>query len=219
MQEGGDLRTLIDDRMKQHNNQGPPFSIMFATRIMHEIALGMQHLHDHGILHRDLKAANVLVTNAFGEFPTEVNTELMDIKVADFECSMLVKGTGFYRAPEILKQLRVQSRLRGQERIDFRLHFTEEADVYSYGMTCYEVLTGGTPLLDDGIGLGSYEAVYEKGVKPTLPDYGIDNVNRIDDWLRDLIVSCWDLESSRRPNFRKIIREFRKNCAHLRFDR
>ena len=91
--EGGDLRKLIDLRMKQHN-QHSPFAIKLAIKIMYEIAKGMQYLHDNDILHRDLKAANVLVTNVFGEFPTDVNTEVMDIKVADFECSMLVVARG-----------------------------------------------------------------------------------------------------------------------------
>jgi serine/threonine protein kinase len=60
--------------------------------IMYRIALGMDWLHSHDIVHRDLKASNVLVMK-------EKNWTY----VADFECSVGVVGTGFWRAPEILQ--------------------------------------------------------------------------------------------------------------------
>lgn len=187
--EGGDLWKLIERRMNLPRKPSTPFQPEFAKKVMLEIALGMQHLHDHGILHRDLKAVNVLVTNVFGEFPGDKDEELMDIKVADFESSMLTKGTKFWRAPEILKHLPAPT-------------FTREADVYSYGMTCYEVLTGKMPLkhLRDN----DYAAVFEKGARPKLPA-------GVDDWLRVLIERCWSSEPSSRPQFKEIVEEFGKH--------
>jgi hypothetical protein len=56
----GDLRTLINLKMKENNFQGPPFSHETALRIMLDIARGMSELHARGVLHRDLKAASLV---------------------------------------------------------------------------------------------------------------------------------------------------------------
>lgn len=59
----GDLHKLISMRMQQNNNQSPPFTKPVATLIMMEITRGMQTLHKDEILHRDLKASNIVVAN------------------------------------------------------------------------------------------------------------------------------------------------------------
>lgn len=52
--------------------------------------------------------------------------------MADFECSVGVVKTGFWKAPEVLSALRSRS---------FTLNTgTKKADVYSYAMTCYEIV-------------------------------------------------------------------------------
>lgn len=66
--EHADLRTLIERNMTwrpwtifkrlQHLGQFPK---EVAEKMMYEVALGMDWLHSHGFLHRDLKASNVLV--------------------------------------------------------------------------------------------------------------------------------------------------------------
>lgn len=97
------------------------------------IAKGMQSLHDLQIVHRDLKASNVLI-----DFPCPVsNHELeekdysIDVFVADFECSVGVVGTGFWRALEVLRGTRDHD-------VNPSL-FMNGADVYSCAMTCYKI--------------------------------------------------------------------------------
>jgi serine/threonine protein kinase len=105
---------------------------------MHNIAQGMRGLHARGVLHRDLKAANVLVEIYSGDLSDRkfLETDFFDVVLADFESSMLVQGTGFWRAPEVLQELLKQPWDRNPQM------WTEKVDVYSYAMTCYEVLTG-----------------------------------------------------------------------------
>ena len=50
--------------------------------------------------------------------------------VADYECSLGVVGTGFWRAPEILRALQIDNRNLN------RKLFSYKADIYSFGMTC-----------------------------------------------------------------------------------
>lgn len=60
------------------------------------------------------------------------------MSAVDYECSTGVVGTGFWRAPEILQQLK-----DGVPKS--KIVFTKKSDVYSYGMTCFETVTGCIP--------------------------------------------------------------------------
>ncbi len=76
-----------------------PFSKEVAERIMHEVMPGVNRLHSHDIVHRDLKANNAPVR--------EVKDRHHQCFVCDFECSIGVIETGYFRAPEILQILLV----------------------------------------------------------------------------------------------------------------
>ncbi|KAG0599876.1 hypothetical protein M758_12G184500 [Ceratodon purpureus] len=79
-------------------NQSEPFELQEALHFMLQIAKGMEHLHDQGILHGDLKTRNILVTyggfeRAHSEFLRYIETHLdvtynnlsvESVKVADF---------------------------------------------------------------------------------------------------------------------------------------
>ncbi|KAG0559608.1 hypothetical protein KC19_10G118000 [Ceratodon purpureus] len=191
----GDLRTLINLKIKDSNYQGPPFSHLDTMRIMYEISVGVEELHDRGVLHRDLKAANVLVT-----YWSE-RSIIMDACVADYESAMLVQGTGFWRAPEVLEQLLKRP-------CDWNVNiWTEKVDVYSFAMTCYEVLTGHVPF--DGYGKSDWKRVID-GERPHLPDY-------IDVRTRELVERCWHKEPAERPTFGYITGELQylRLCAEV----
>ncbi|KAG0554634.1 hypothetical protein KC19_12G107000 [Ceratodon purpureus] len=87
-------------------------------------------MHAVGILRRDVKDSNVLLQGSDDGFQYST--------LIDYECSVRVMGTGFWRAPEILEQLK--KRVPSKD-----LVYTEKADVYSYGMMCYGLSTGRIP--------------------------------------------------------------------------
>ena len=146
----GDVRKLIGMRMQLNCNQCPPFTSKEVGYIVKSIASGMEDLHAHKIVHRDLKASNVLINFKGEKFDLE-QLDFEDVDVADFECSVGVVGTGYWRAPEILK---------GVQQGDIRPElFTEKSDVYAFGMTCYEVLTGCMPF--EELGGRCYDIVIE----------------------------------------------------------
>lgn len=198
----GDLRTLMDRRMERNNNQRPPFGTVLVKHIMCDIATGMLKLHQHDVLHRDLKASNVLIENIRasnldiqfqGGAPDNTlmlghadQGYFMGYRIADFECSVLVQGTGFWRAPEILLAIRNNTFTSNT--------FTKMADVYSYAMTYYEVLTGCFPFKDRR--REDYDWVLD-GNKPELPDH-------VGPLTRKLLVQCWDLDPLKRPTFERI---------------
>jgi serine/threonine protein kinase len=155
-----------------------PFSKVITEEIMWLVAKGMDWLHSRNIVHRDLKASNVLV-----------GKDEKSILVADFECSVGVVGTGFFRAPEILQACKDKT-------INHRPElFTKAVDVYSYGMTCYEILTGKLPF--EGHLQNDYDLVLS-GCRPEVPKY-------VDGWILELLSSCWQADPIARPSFAEIL--------------
>ncbi|CAK9191814.1 unnamed protein product [Sphagnum troendelagicum] len=185
---GGDLRKLIDTRMASMK-EGGPFMRREALDVMVQIAEGMAYLHKQGIMHRDLKSLNVLVV---------AQSRPIQVKIADFGISKYINtpsergavGTGFWRAPEVLSSLR--------DGIT-QPTYTSKADVYSYGMTCYEVLTGLIPF--DEHPRSDYSFVLS-GNRPQLPKYVGDDV-------ADLIRRCWHQQPEQRPEFLDICHKLR----------
>jgi len=120
--DGPNLKQLIDSREPRwHENR---------FRIALEIGRGLDYIHKNNLVHRDFCPKNVLLGSKnipkiidFGlAIPAELETEW------HFDRS----GTASYMAPE---------QVRGQE-VDIR------TDIYGYGMTVYEVLTGNRPYPD-----------------------------------------------------------------------
>ena len=96
VKEHFDLRSLIECNMESKGGEGGgPFSKKEAELMMYGVALGVEWLHNHGVVHRDLKASNVLVK----EYKS--GWSKWEPFVADYEYSIGVVGIRFFRAPEI----------------------------------------------------------------------------------------------------------------------
>ncbi|KAG0587884.1 hypothetical protein KC19_2G198800 [Ceratodon purpureus] len=197
----GDLRKLIDERMVLSCNTAPPFRFKTTLQILLEIAEGMASLHKFGLLHRDLKASNVLVVGNGASYVDkgDINKSFYpktSVLVADFESSVGIAGTGFWRAPEVLREVRLaaDNKRRVKEEV-----FTHQSDVYSYAMTCFEVITGCVPF--DGHRSNDYDFVLGGG-RPTLPDDTSPT-------LVDLVHRCWHDDPLQRPVFTTIVQALR----------
>ncbi len=99
-----------------------------AARMLSQVAAGLQHAHDRGVVHRDVKPANVLVDN-------QGNAYVSDFGIARRNDAAIVTKTGLvlgswdYMSPE----------QRAGERV------TAAADQYAFGVMAFEVLSGRLP--------------------------------------------------------------------------
>jgi serine/threonine protein kinase len=69
------------------------------------------------------------------------------------------------------------------------------ADIYSFGMICYEVLTGKVPF--EGHQINDYDLVLDGG-RPELPDH-------VPEFLKNIILRCWHADPNSRPRWTDII--------------
>ena len=189
-----DLRTLIERNMVlKSGRECGPFSKEDAELVMYQVAMGVDWLHGRDIVHRDLKASNVLVCEWESGWPK------WWCYVADYECSVGVVGTGFFRAPEILQACK-------EGNVSKNKVFSKAVDVYSYGMTCYEILIGKLPF-GDHIG-NAFDVVLEGG-RLEIPYY-------VEDWTHQLLSRCWECNPDARPTILEILDLLVANSAVAR---
>ena len=92
-----------------------------------QVADALQYAHDQGVLHRDIKPANLLLDGRGSVWVTDFGLAKL-LEHADLTSTGDVVGTLLYMAPESI---------HGQ--------FDARSDVYSLGLTLYELLTLEAP--------------------------------------------------------------------------
>jgi serine/threonine protein kinase/Tfp pilus assembly protein PilF len=110
--------------------------------VVARLAEALQHAHDRGVLHRDVKPSNILLS-------AEGQPLLLDFNVSGRQggeaAGLLVGGTLAYAAPEHLQAL-LSPTLERLARVDRR------SDVYALGVVLFEMLTGSAPFAERGSG-------------------------------------------------------------------
>ena len=196
-----DLHFLIQERFQSGSSCKVPFTLEESVDIMLQVAEAMKHIHEKRILHRDLKSHNILVKYVKGK-------GVVHVKVADFgiskeqeysrtfSCQSLNKGSTRWMAPEMITVPGQAQSISGSEEV---LKYPFKSDIYSFGMLCYEILTGNEPFWEIG-SLSQVKSKVLRGVHPQLPDMCPGE-------LKTLIVRCWEFEASARPSFAEICKE------------
>lgn len=146
------------------------------------IAYGMNVLHQHRIIHRDLKTGNVLLNSNYYPMITDFNLSKLCEKGQSMNQSMF-GGTPLYMAPEIIRK----------DKYDFKV------DVYAFGILMYEVLTGeyifkdiinlGTQYFYSEIARGNYQPKFDNSIKKEF---------------QKMIENCLSYDPQKRPPFAEL---------------
>ena len=128
------------DCLKEYSNKNrKPFPEKYVSYLMKEILLGVKSLHDHGIIHRDLKLGNILLKYKSKKNLINQNVLTAEVRITDFNASYFPNnsepitcvGTIPDMAPSVLQN--------GLKNVVPK-PYDEKIDIWSLGTLCYEML-------------------------------------------------------------------------------
>ncbi|EEH34694.2 hypothetical protein PAAG_05740 [Paracoccidioides lutzii Pb01] len=184
---GGSVKTLM-------RAMGDKLEERFIIPIARELAEGLKAIHDAGIIHRDIKAANVLIHE-------EGRLEICDFGVAGVLQSKVDKRTTWIGTPHWMPPEMFPMRGGGE------MHqYGSEIDVWAYGCTLFECATGNPPnaTLRERMQIGRQLNRFT----PRLED------DSFTEGLRSLVSFTLDSDPTVRPTMEKILQHH--YLAHTR---
>jgi serine/threonine protein kinase len=140
--EGKNIKSLLVEKTR--------FAFEQVSEIVAEVADALDYAHRKGIIHRDVKPANIIIT-------TDGKVKITDFGIAKIASSNLTTtgqflGTPNYMSPEQVSGSPVDGR----------------SDLFSLGVVLYELLTNRKPFQGDNLTAISYKIVHEDFTPPAV---------------------------------------------------
>ncbi|RGB30843.1 kinase-like domain-containing protein [Rhizophagus diaphanus] len=154
--------------------------------LLNNIIEGLKEIHQKRMVHRDFHIGNILINNndTWNNIPMNICISDMGLcgEVSNKD-ETKIYGVMPYVAPEVL---------RGKP-------YTQAADIYSFGMVMYFIITGRQPF-----GNRAHDSLLAldicNGIRPEVPEIPELKSNQ----YIDLMKKCWDSNPDNRPNVKSI---------------
>ena len=154
------------------------------------IARGMMILHSFHVIHRDLKPENILLDSNFQPYITDFGLSKFYDPKNSMNQSNSDFGTAAYMSPEVINSDK----------------FNTKADVYSFGIIMYEILSGKRAYEElfqgkNKITIFTLKKKVSEGYRPVIEEGSIKKS------LQLLIEKCWSENPSERPTFSELFKK------------
>jgi len=182
--------------IRQYLRREGPLDIDMTKQVILQTIKGLAHMHSKGIIHRDIKAANILISD------DQESVKITDFGVSEhkpgspngFTNSRYLNGSLHWMAPEFF----------------FEEHYNCQVDTWSVGCLVLELLTSKIPFIDiakDVFGLNNFFFGLEKGNSPIPKELTDINNNPIylEPELVDFLQRVLEFDSRKRPTCAQIL--------------
>lgn len=171
---GGNLKSYL------YKNRKKKLAFKVVVQLALDLARGLSYLHSKKIVHRDVKAENMLLD-------TQRRLKIADFGVARVEAQNPKDMTGEtgtlgYMAPEVLD---------GKP-------YNRKCDVYSFGICLWETYCCDLPYIDLSFADVSH-AVVRQNLRPEIPRCCPSS-------LANIMKKCWDANAEKRPEMDEVVR-------------
>ncbi|XP_076932452.1 mitogen-activated protein kinase kinase kinase NPK1-like [Bidens hawaiensis] len=147
-----------------------------------QILLGLEYLHKNGIMHRDIKGANILVDNKGQIKLADFGASKKVVELATMTGAKSMKGTPYWMAPEVILQT----------------GHSFSADIWSVGCTVIEMATGKPPWSQQYQEVAALFHIGTTKAHPPIPDH-------LSSEAKEFLLKCLQKEPDLRPNASELL--------------
>ncbi|KAG7996324.1 hypothetical protein I3843_01G153800 [Carya illinoinensis] len=141
-----------------------------------QLLLGLEYLHKNGIMHRDIKGANILVDNKGCIKLADFGASKKVVELATINGAKSMKGTPYWMAPEVILQT----------------GHSFSADIWSVGCTVIEMATGKPPWSQQYQEVAALFHIGTTKSHPSIPEH-------LSSEAKDFLLKCLQKEPNLRP--------------------
>ncbi|KAF9642266.1 kinase-like protein [Thelephora ganbajun] len=152
-----------------------------------QVAKGLQYLHSRGIVHGNLKGANVLISESG-------KVQICDYGLSPITSNSIAENLGVARSPRWLAPEIIGLPSEAS---------SKSADVFAFAMLAVEVFTGRTPFEDTNDDLVIANQILD-GKRPAKPQAGKQPGITAKMWK--FIKKCWNASPNKRPTIDEVVR-------------
>ncbi len=142
------MELLKGETLHAHLGRRSRLSLEDTLGIVAPIAAALDYAHGRGVVHRDVKPANIMLTGRCG-------VKLMDFGIAHLNATILTRAGQSLGSPAYMSPEQIQGLLP-----------TPRADLYSLAVVTYELLTGARPFTGKNITTLMYQVVHDAPPPP-----------------------------------------------------
>ncbi|CAE5956930.1 unnamed protein product [Arabidopsis arenosa] len=172
---GGSISSLLE--------KFGPFPESVVRTYTRQLLLGLEYLHNHAIMHRDIKGANILVDNKGCIKLADFGASKQVAELATMTGAKSMKGTPYWMAPEVILQT----------------GHSFSADIWSVGCTVIEMVTGKAPWSQQYKEVAAIFFIGTTKSHPPIPD-------TLSSDAKDFLLKCLQEVPNLRPTASELLK-------------